>query len=89
MNVLFIIISCGGVFLLAYFTYGKFLSKKVFQLDDKKTTPAVENNDGMDYVPAKKGFLLGQHLSAIAAVLSRASGISEPRREFISSGVLR
>ena len=67
MNVLFIILGCGALYLAAYFTYGKFLSKKVFQLDDSKVTPAVEINDGNDYVPAKKGFLLGQHFSAIAA----------------------
>ena len=67
MNVLFIVLGCGVLYLAAYFTYGKFLAKKVFQLDDTKVTPAVEINDGQDYVPAKKGFLLGQHFSAIAA----------------------
>jgi len=67
MNVLFIILGCGALYLAAYFTYGKFISKKVFQLDDSKVTPAVELNDGNDFVPAKKGFLLGQHFSAIAA----------------------
>jgi len=67
MNILFIIIGSGLVLLIAYFTYGSFLSKKVFKLDDKKVTPAVEINDGVDYVPAKKGMLLGQHFSAIAA----------------------
>ncbi len=67
MNILFIVIGAGAIFLVAYATYGKFLAKKVFNLDDKKETPAVEVNDGNDYVPAKKGMLLGQHFSAIAA----------------------
>ena len=67
MNVLFIVLGCGVIYLIAYLTYGKFISKKVFQLDDSKKTPAVELNDGNDFVPAKKGFLLGQHFSAIAA----------------------
>ena len=67
MNVLFIVLGCGAIYLVAYLTYGKFISKKVFQLDDSKVTPAVEINDGNDFVPAKKGFLLGQHFSAIAA----------------------
>jgi carbon starvation protein len=67
MNVLFIVLGCGAIYLLAYFTYGKFLSKKVFKLDDSKKTPAVEVNDGQDFVPAKKGFLLGQQFSAISA----------------------
>jgi len=67
MNVLFIVIGAGMLLLVAYFTYGNFLSKKVFELDDTKITPSVEVNDGQDYVPAKKGMLLGQHFSAIAA----------------------
>ncbi len=67
MNILFIVAGSGVIFLVAYLTYGKFLAKKVFALDDGKTTPAVEINDGNDYVPAKKGMLLGQHFSAIAA----------------------
>ena len=67
MNVLFIVLGCGVLYLVAYFTYGKFLSKKVFNLDDSAITPARQVNDGKDFVPAKKGFLLGQHFSAIAA----------------------
>ncbi|MDP3179445.1 MAG: carbon starvation CstA family protein, partial [Spirochaetaceae bacterium] len=67
MNILFIVAGSGILFLIAYVTYGKFLAKKVFALDDGHKTPAVEINDGMDFVPAKKGMLLGQHFSAIAA----------------------
>jgi carbon starvation protein len=67
MNVLFVVIGAGILFYIAYYTYGKYLSKKVFQLDDKQITPACELNDGSEYVPAKKGMLLGQHFSAIAA----------------------
>ncbi|NOU35418.1 MAG: carbon starvation protein A [Kiritimatiellaceae bacterium] len=65
---LFLVVGGSGLFLLlAYFTYGRFLARKVFRLDDSRITPAVELNDGLDYVPAKKGMLLGQHFSAIAA----------------------
>jgi len=67
MNVLFIVLGCAALYVLAYFTYGKFLSKKVFKLNDAEKTPAIEYEDGKDFVPAKKGFLLGQHFSAIAA----------------------
>lgn len=55
-----------AVLLGAYFTYGRFLARKV-GLDDTRRTPACEVNDGVDFVPAKKRFLLGQHFSAIAA----------------------
>lgn len=67
MNVLFIVVGAGLILLTAYMTYGKFLAKKVFLLDDSKKTPSVEMEDGKDYVPAKKNMLLGQHFSAIAA----------------------
>jgi len=67
MNILFIVAGSAVIFIVAYLTYGKFLAQKVFQLDDSKKTPAVELNDGMDLVPAKKSMLLGQHFSAIAA----------------------
>ena len=51
----------------AYIIYGRFLSKKVFNLDDSRPTPAIEMEDGQDFVPAKKSMLLGQHFSAISA----------------------
>ncbi|MDO8803142.1 MAG: carbon starvation CstA family protein [Elusimicrobiota bacterium] len=63
---MYVIIGAGIALLAAYFTYGNFLSKVVFQLDDTRTTPAVKTNDGADYIPAKKGMLLGQHFSAVA-----------------------
>ena len=67
MSLLLVVGGSGIIFLLAYLTYGRFLSRTVFRLDDRRITPAVEQNDGLDYVPAKKGMLLGQHFSAIAA----------------------
>lgn len=67
MNVLYVVIGAGIFLAVAYVMYGNFLAKKVFQLDDARQTPAVSINDGVDYVPAKKGMLMGQHFSAIAA----------------------
>lgn len=55
-----------AIFLAAYKTYGRFLGRMV-GLDDRQTTPAHTKHDGLDYVPTSKGFLLGQHFSAIAA----------------------
>ena len=52
--------------MLAYVFYGSFLAK-LFRLDRNATTPAVELNDGVDYVPIDSKFLMGQHFSAIAA----------------------
>ena len=49
-----------------YLLYGRFLARQ-FALDDARRTPAEEVNDGEDFVPTKRFYLLGQHLSAIAA----------------------
>jgi carbon starvation protein len=61
-----IVVLCMVIFLAAYLTYGRFLAKEL-KLDPARTTPAVEINDGVDYVPAKATLLIGQHFSAIAA----------------------
>ena len=67
MNIL-VIVGLGTLILIgAYFTYGKFISTKVFALNDANKTPAVEMEDGIDYVPTDAKFLSGQHFSAIAA----------------------
>src|SRR3989338_6164484 len=66
MNLYWIAVIGGILFLAAYFSYGRFLARH-FDLDESRKTPACEINDGIDYVPTQKGFLLGQHFSAIAA----------------------
>ncbi|MBK9187425.1 MAG: carbon starvation protein A [Phycisphaerales bacterium] len=49
-----------------YFLYGTFIARQ-YRLDDQTTTPAVQRNDGVDFVPTRPFYLLGQHFSAIAA----------------------
>jgi carbon starvation protein len=51
---------------LGYTLYGRLIARQ-YALDDKISTPAVQINDGVDFVPTKRFFLLGQHFSAIAA----------------------
>jgi len=53
------------VFILAYRFYSRYMAMD-FELNDEAVTPAVEINDGVDYVPAKPSLLIGQHFSAIA-----------------------
>ena len=59
MNILFIVGGGSLLLILAYRTYGTFISKKIFDLDDTSVTPAVEMEDGLDYVPTDPKFLLG------------------------------
>jgi len=70
MNILFIVGGGTLILIIAYFTYGKFISKKVFELDDRNVVPSVEMEDGVDYVPTDSKYLAGQHFSAIAAAIS-------------------
>jgi carbon starvation protein len=51
---------------LGYRFYGRFVARQ-FGLDDTVSTPAVAREDGVDFVPTRPFYLMGQHFSAIAA----------------------
>jgi carbon starvation protein len=48
--------------------YARFLGKRIFRLDPDAVTPAHAMNDGVDYVPSKKGVLFGHHFASIAGL---------------------
>jgi carbon starvation protein len=60
----------AGLFLvllaLGYRFYGAFVARQ-YNLDDATVTPAHSKQDGVDFVPTKPFYLMGQHFSAIAA----------------------
>ena len=66
MNSAWFLTFASAWFLLAYFVYGRWLSRKVFRLDDKRTTPACEIDDGKDYVPTDAKVVMGHHFTSIA-----------------------
>ena len=66
MSLWVIALAVGALFFVAYSWYGRFLSAKL-DLRDDRVTPAVRINDGVDHIPTRRAFLLGQHFSAIAA----------------------
>lgn len=57
-----------GVLYICYKLYGTFLTRRVFGFDDKRTTPAVEVDDGIDFVPTRKQILFGHHFASIAGL---------------------
>lgn len=65
MNLLTLLGITGVIFIIAYFTYGKFLDRKL-SVDPNRPTPASTMADGVDYVAAKKPVLLGHHFATIA-----------------------
>jgi len=66
MDTLLLMLICGGGYLVAYYTYGRFLAKKIFKLNKNAPVPSVELKDGIDYVPARKGIIFGHHYTSIA-----------------------
>ena len=63
-----LLIALGSfiLYIVAYNTYGKFLGKKIFQLDAKNEVPSITQRDGIDYVPTKKNIIFGHHFTSIA-----------------------
>jgi carbon starvation protein len=54
------------VMAIAYRYYSAFLASKVATLDDDRPTPAVTNDDGINYHPTNKWVLFGHHFAAIS-----------------------
>ncbi|MHC8312724.1 carbon starvation CstA family protein [Pseudomonas sp. GT1P32] len=66
INALWIVVAALAIYLVAYRYYSLFIANNVMQLDSRRATPAVLNNDGLDYVPTNKHILFGHHFAAIA-----------------------
>ncbi|MBU1711126.1 MAG: carbon starvation protein A [Proteobacteria bacterium] len=66
MNSLILAAICFALYIVAYRTYGQYLSKKIFGLRNNRTTPAHRLKDGIDFVPTKKDVVFGHHFTSIA-----------------------
>jgi len=66
MDTLLLMLICGVGYLVAYHTYGKFLARKIFKLRADAPVPSKELEDGIDYVPSRKGIIFGHHYTSIA-----------------------
>jgi carbon starvation protein len=51
---------------IAYRFYGRFITTKIFAVDDRRATPAVRMEDGRDYLPTNRWIVFGHHFAAIA-----------------------
>ena len=65
MNAMLILIIAVVALLLGYVFYGGYLARQ-WGIDPKRPTPAHEQEDGNDYVPAPPYVVLGHHFSSIA-----------------------
>lgn len=66
MLAVILLLATFAGYILMYNLYGKFLARKIFNLNDEIVTPAVALEDGRDYVPTKKQVIFGHHFTSIA-----------------------
>ncbi|MCE0491537.1 carbon starvation protein A [Pantoea sp. Mb-10] len=66
VNAVWLVIASVACYSIAYRFYSFFIAHRIFELDDRRLTPAERLNDGLDYVPTNKWVLFGHHFAAIA-----------------------
>ncbi len=78
MNTLTLVLFSFAGFILAYHTYGRFLARKIFRLDDRLPVPSHTLKDDHDYVPSRKEVVFGHHFTSISGlgpILGPAIGV--------------
>ncbi|MCA9312312.1 MAG: carbon starvation protein A, partial [Phycisphaerales bacterium] len=66
MDVLLLVGLSGLALVIAYCTYGRWLSRRIFRLDDSIVTPAHSERDDRDYCPTRRSIVFGHHFTSIA-----------------------
>lgn len=66
MDALLIALFAALGFIVAYWTYGRWLGSKIFNVSAKALCPSVELRDDTDYVPTSKAIVFGHHFTSIA-----------------------
>ena len=66
MNSLWVLVFWVIILVVGYWVYARWASRRVFEADPKKATPAKMYMDGVDFMPANKNVLFGFQLNSIA-----------------------
>lgn len=66
MNALYFIIISLVLYYFAYKFYATFLAEKIWRLNPSVQTPAVEYDDGFEFVPTRTDVVAGHHFTSIA-----------------------
>lgn len=66
MGTLLVAIGSFVGFIIAYHTYGRWLSNRIFNLDETAVVPSQQMRDDVDFVPTKKEVIFGHHFTSIA-----------------------
>ena len=65
MTAILIILAAIVILVVGYVFYGAYLARE-WGVDPARKTPAITQEDGVDYVAAKPAVLMGHHFSSIA-----------------------
>ncbi len=66
INAAWLVIAAVCTYAVGYRFYARFLATRVFELDDRRATPAERLSNGVDFVPTNRFVLFGHHFAAIA-----------------------
>ncbi|GIW55276.1 MAG: carbon starvation protein A [Nitrospiraceae bacterium] len=66
VNGLWLVVAAACFYVLAFRFYGRWLARRVVELNDLRITPAHRLNDGVNFHPTNKYILFGHHFAAIA-----------------------
>jgi carbon starvation protein len=61
-----LVLAAVGTYLIGFRFYSRFLADRIFQLNDRRATPAERLGNGRDFVPTSRWVLFGHHFAAIA-----------------------
>lgn len=66
MSTLLVAVGAFFGYIIAYHTYGRWLARKIFGLDQKAEVPSHQLRDDVDFVPTRKEVIFGHHFTSIA-----------------------
>ena len=66
MDTFLLLVATFFGYIVMYWTYGRFLAKRIFKVSGQAPVPAKDLEDGIDYVPTRKGIIFGHHFTSIA-----------------------
>lgn len=66
MSTLIVAVASMVGFVVAYFTYGRWLGQKLFGLSSDTVMPSAALRDDVDYVPTRRSVVFGHHFTSIA-----------------------
>ena len=85
MNSFVLAILSGLLYLIAYHSYGRFLARKLFQINPTKACPSETEQDGIDFVPTPRSVLFDitsprlLEPDLLWVLLLRSYGVGYPR----------